>query len=67
MNCFAQIIEKELKEGSFFRFDTFLMEYLGFLPENGTEKTEELRKLAYRSFLHRVDTDKPASLPTIRR
>lgn len=63
---YTQIIEQKLKENNFQRFDAFISNYLGVILEE-TERTEEKRKEAYREFLHRIEKDKPASLPTIRR
>lgn len=63
---YTQVIEKKLKEKDYQRFDTFIAAYLGLVLE-GTGEAREARKRAYAEFLHRVQHDKPASLPTIRR
>lgn len=64
---FSHIIEKKLKKGSCMRFDFFIIQHMGYEMKGSLEEQEEVRKQAYRSFLHRISKENPASLPTIRR
>lgn len=69
---FSHIIEKKLKKKSPERFDHFIIRHMGYTLEKGAktqeaEKQESVRKNAYHLFLHNIQGEKPASLPTIRK
>ncbi len=60
-------IREQMKERCILRFDAYLMSFLGFVQEDTEMSGEDIRKRAYHTFLCRIGSDKPASLPTIRR
>lgn len=64
---FSRIIEAKLKEGTYMRFDRFLIRRMGYELKGSPEQQEAARKQAYLTFLHRISKENPASLPTIRR
>lgn len=64
---FSRIIEARLKEGTYMRFDRFLIRRMGYELNGSPEQQEAARKQAYLTFLHRISKENPASLPTIRR
>lgn len=64
---FSRIIEARLKEGTYMRFDRFLIRRMGYELKGSPEQQEAARKQAYLTFLHRISKENPASLPTIRR
>lgn len=64
---FMQIIMEKRKNNDFIRFDTVLMDYLGYSVKNIKVNEEIIRRQAYHAFLKKTETDRPATLPTIRR
>lgn len=64
---FFRIIERKLKERTYMRFDCFLIRHMGYELKGSTKQQEAVRKQAYRTFLHRISKENPASLPTMRR
>lgn len=64
---FSHVIEKKLKKRSPVRFDHFIIRRMGYVLEGEAEEQETVRKNAYHLFLHNIQGEKPASLPTIRR
>ena len=62
---FSSVLSQLVEQGNWHRFDTFIIQYLGFECEGTPDET--LRKEAYHEFLHRQNEGRCASLPTIRR
>lgn len=54
-------------KNQFETFDIFIISQMGYELQGTKEENEQLRKEAYHTFLHRMQGEKPASLPTIRR
>lgn len=55
--------EKSLEKN----FDTFFISQMGYSLSGTLEQQEKIRKEAYHTFLRRVQGERPASFPTIRR
>lgn len=64
---FVQVLGESLKDKRFMTFDVLIITYLGFTEEELAADEEGVRRGAYRLFLQRTGSEKPASLPTIRR
>lgn len=63
---FAEYIERERKRHAFLRFDSFIMEKMGY-TYGGDEGAEKLRHQAFREFRQRTGRQDFASMPTMRR
>lgn len=64
---FIQVLGESIKDRRFMTFDVFIITYLGFKEEELESDEEGVRHRAYRLFLQRTASERPASLPTIRR
>lgn len=57
-------MEKEILFGS---FDTFFIAQMGYSMCGTTQEQEKIRREAYHTFLQKIQGERPASFPTIRR
>lgn len=64
---FSEIIGKRLEENQFIRFDSFIISRMGYELDGTEEEKNMVRRDAYHSFLRCIPTERPASLPTMRR
>lgn len=60
-------LKDEIRKKQFMQFDLFIITWLGYTREEIEADETKTRRAAYRLFLERTGSDRPASLPTIRR
>lgn len=64
---FLHRLQEKIGESDCWRFDRFIVGYMGYSTELPEEEKEEENRKAYLTFLHEIKGENVASLPTIRK